>query len=286
MSEVTITIDERARLVTAVLAASQWPQQEQAQLTHAVHPHAKQVHHFVLPFRGHPAVIGVNAALANGVPVDDLFAALLRCTWPELTPQEALPANVNPDWVTVVADFAQATAVATFWADHDAPWHEAVTDLQAICQQSHLPDFIGRLSGRPLPKKLVVMPNLIYPALHSVLAETDATLYLLLPPPKAVGESPPWPFREGPDWVLAEACHRLVAYSMADVLAQAGAERAQLTTRAAITLFLEEALGEAEAMSYMVRCKRQFKLPTLPLAVDELRQFMQENSSLTGLPVS
>ncbi|MCA9961439.1 MAG: hypothetical protein R3E31_17040 [Chloroflexota bacterium] len=277
MSEVTITIDERGRLVTAVLAASHWPQQEQAELTHAVHPHAKQTRHFVEAFQDHAAVQGVNALLASGTAVDDLFAAAFCCNWPDMTPQEPLPAGISVEWTAALADFGRKTAVPSFWAEHEAMWHEALTDLEAICQYSRLPAFIERLTGRPLHKNLTAMPNLVYPALHSILAETVYSLYLLLPPPKAVGESPPWPYREGPDWVLAEACHRLVAYSLATVFAQAGPAREQLITRAAITLFLEEALGDAEAMSYMVRCKRQFKLPALPMAVDELREFMQGN---------
>lgn len=278
MSEVSITIDERGRLITAVLAASNWPEQEQAQQTHAVHPHAKQTRHFVRPFHDHAAVVTANDLLANGVAIDDLFTAALRCQWPDLSPQEALPTSIPLDWITALADFARETAVITsFWPAHEDVWHEAVTDLQTIYHQNHLPEFVGRLTGQPLSKDIAVMPNLVYPALQSILAETDETLYLLLPLPKAVGESPPWPFREGPDWVLAEACERLVAYALADRLGKVGANREQLTTRAAITLFLEEALGEAEAMSYMVRCKRQFNLPSLPLAVAQLREFMRGN---------
>ncbi len=53
------------------------------------------------------------------------------------------------------------------------------------------------------------MPNLVFPALTPVVATAGDTLALLLPPPKAVGESPPWPFDEDPGWVVAIAAEQL-----------------------------------------------------------------------------
>lgn len=274
MSELVTRIDDRARLVTAVLAASQWPEQEQAQLRHAVHPHAKQTRQQVLAQAGHPAVAGANAALAAGQPPDRLFAAALRCRWPDFAPQEPLPPNLDPAWVATLLSFAAETAVAAFWGEHDAAWQEALADLRAIFAGSRLPAFLDRLAGRAVAPPVVVLPNLLFPALSSVLAETAAGLTLILPLPKAVGESPPWPYREGPDWVLAESCRRLLRHALAADLARLPAGSLSLLEHAAITLFLEEALDESEALSYMVRSKRQFNLPRLPLAVETLRDYL------------
>ena len=41
---------------------------------------------------------------------------------------------------------------------------------------------------------------------------------------------------------------------------------------AAATLFLEQAIGEPAAMSYLVQTKKAQKLPQLPLIVDNLRE--------------
>ena len=132
MSTLSVAIDERLRLVTAVLAASNWPLEEQNKLTHAVHPHAKQVRQFVLPFASHPAVNGANEALLNGVALADLFSAALRCTWPAFVPQEDLPRVLKiKDWVQSLADFAAQTAVATqFWPQHTAVWQDAQSALE------------------------------------------------------------------------------------------------------------------------------------------------------------
>lgn len=284
MSELVVTIDERARLVTAVLAVSHWPGQEQAQLTHAVHPHAKQTRQFLAPFASHAAVLRTNEMLAAGVPLGTLFAAALRASWPDFVPQEALPEGIPASCLVELADFARQTAVAShYWPQHNALWQEALNDLNGIFDARLLPDFIAHATGQPLRQTIHVLPNLLYPCLSSVLAETGVALYLLPPLPKAVGESPPWPYREGPDVTLAEAATQLLTHTLQDALATTGPDQRQLLLHAAITLFLEEALGEADAISYLVRIKRQFRLPSLPLVVEQLRQALAEGRPLQSI---
>ncbi len=283
MSELFVLIDERARLVTAVLAVSEWPEREQAQLTHAVHPHAKQTRHFLAPFASHAAVRSVNQMLAAGVPLAALFSAALRASWPDFVPQEAPPQEVPTSWLADLADFAQQTAVAShYWPQHDALWQEALGDLRAIFTSHLLPGFLARASGQPFRQTIHVLPNLLYPYLSSVLAETSAALYLLPPLPKAVGESPPWPYREGPDGTLAEATMQLLSHSLQNTLAVMEPAQRQLILHAAVTLFLAEALGEADAMAYLVRIKRQFKLPTLPIVVEQARAWLAAGKSIIG----
>lgn len=275
MSEaaVTIRIDERARLVTAILAAGDWPQREQAQLAHAVHPHAKQARQFMRNFSHHPAVQAANEALSSDVAVDDLFTAALRCDWPTFTPLEPLPGSWQSDtWVKALAGLAPSVALGRFWAEHEAVWAEACNDLQNVFQTNGLIPFLSRLQGQAVTHTIHTMPNLVYPALASVLAPTRETLILLLPPPKAVGESPPWPYREDPGLLLAQACDRLVGHLLAAELAQLDATGQILFKRAAVTLFLEQAIDKSEAMSYLLRSKKEHNLPQLPHAVDQLRQ--------------
>ena len=280
MSEVAVVLDDRARLVTAVLAAGGWPEREQAQLGHAVHPHAKQTRHQVRDLAGHAAVVGADQMLAAGVPVDDLFTAAMSSAWPSLEPEASLPAAVTPAWLPALADFYQEAGLAAFWAEHEAAWAEAQADLVAIFQGSQLAGFLEQLNQRaagrqrPGPRPIAIMPNLVYPALASVLATPPVTLYLILPPPKAVGESPPWPYAEDPGWVRAQACQRLIAYLLADTLAQLDPARQALLTHAAVVLFQEQAGDEAEAMAYLVRTKKEQRLPQLPLVVEQLRQYL------------
>ncbi len=288
MSDVQIVLDDRARLVMAVLAASQWPALEQKQLVHAVHPHAKQTRHHVQSFAHHPAVAVVNQGLAAGVAVDDYFTAGLRCTWPDFAVLQPLPDRLPVTWGRSLMEFGVATAVAdTFWPAHQSAWQEGVNDLKTIFANSQVKAFFGRLRHQPISQKLVIMPNILYPALSPVLATTWDTLYLLLPPPKAVGESPPWPYGEDPGWVMAETGQRLTTHLLADTLAQLDNTQTSLLKFAVTTLLLEQEMDEAEAMAYLLRSKKQHKLPQLPGVVDKLREaIMQESADLRQVVAS
>lgn len=266
MSAFTIKIDERLRLVTAVLAASNWPADEQNQLTHAVHPQAKQVHQFVQPFSTHPAVNGANEAMLNGVALADLFSAALRCTWPDFTPTTELPHVLKiKGWVQSLADFARDTAVVTkFWSQHTAVWNEAQTALETIFAGDGLLASLAQLQGAKLETAVTLMPNLVFPALSPVVATNEGALTLLLPPPKAVGESPPWPFDEDPGWVVANVCQQLVPHLLAAELAKLDDAQRPVAIHAAVAHCLGQLLDDFEAQAYLLRAKRAHNLPQLP----------------------
>lgn len=273
MASLSITIDERLRLVTAVLAASSWPAEEQAQLTHAVHPQAKQVRHFVQPFASHPAVIGANEALLNGVPLTDLFSAALRCTWPGFAPTAELPnvLKIN-DWVQALADFARESSILTlFWAPQTAVWQEAQAALEAIFARGDLLVALGQL-GEVADTAVLLMPNLVFPALAPVVATANDTLALLLPPPKAVGESPPWPFDEDPGWVVATAAEQLAPHLLAADLAHLPAAQQATATHLAAAHCLATLLDDFEAQAYLLRAKKAHHLPQLPALFAQLQE--------------
>ena len=173
-AQVEIIIDESLRLVTAVLAASEWPTIEQAQLTHAVDPHAKQTRQFLAGYATHPAVIWVNQVIERGESLDDVFTAVSQ--------------NVQQD---AFADFKTRTGIEAFWQEHAAAWNEAKNDLTSIFENSQLPAFLNQISDDPITQTIRIMPNLVYPALSPVLVSGFDTITLLPPLPKAVGESPP-----------------------------------------------------------------------------------------------
>ncbi len=258
-TQVNIVIDDQLRLITAVLAASHWPDHEQAQLTHAVHPHAKQTRQYLAQYNTHPAVIWVNQVIERGEPLDDVFTAISQ--------------NVQQE---AFADFLTTTKLTTFWQEHAALWDEAKSDLTDIFKESQLPAFLNQISDDPLTQTIRIMPNLTYPSLSPVLVSDFDTLTLLPSLPKAVGESPPWPYGEDPGWVHTNVCRRLVQFALADTMEFLPEIKQALLTHAAVTLYLETAVDEGEAMAYMVRSKKQHKLPTLPLVVENLRAYLAE----------
>jgi hypothetical protein len=256
-SRVEIVIDDTLRLVTAVLAAGDWPNLEQAQLTHAVHPHAKKMRQFVAGYKIHPAVIWTNQVIKRGESLDDVFTAVFQ--------------NVQQE---AFEDFQTDTRLQAFWQEHAADWNEAQSDLTRIFVESRLPVFLHQISDDPISQTIRIMPNLVYPSLAPILVSDFDTLTLIQPPPKAVGESPPWPYGEDPGWVQANVCRRLVQFALADTLEMLPEDQQALLTHAAVTVYLETAVDEGEAMAYMVRSKKQHSLPTLPLVVERLRDYL------------
>ncbi|HRQ41438.1 MAG TPA: hypothetical protein PLD25_26255 [Chloroflexota bacterium] len=275
MTTIEVKIDDRARLVTAVLAASDWPDEEQKQLTHAVHPHAKQTRQFVQKYKYHQAIRGVNEALLNGVTLEELFSTAVRCAWPTFEPAEPLPHLLKIErWARSLADFEHDTDIATtLWVQYQDVWQAAVDALQRIFADGRVASFLDRLTQMTNPQ-MVIMPNLVYPALTAVLATTQDTLYLLLPPPKAVGESPPWPYDEDPPTVVTTVCQHLSIRLMADRLAALERAQRELFRHAATTLCLETAFDEFEAQAYQLRIKKTGNLPTLPVVTDQLRRYL------------
>lgn len=272
MSTLSVEIDERLRLLTAVLAISDWTVEEQNQLTHAVHPQAKQVRQFAQSFVDHPAVIGVNEALLNGVELVDLFSAALRCTWPDFSPQEELPHLLKiKNWLQSLADFTAQTAVATeFWPQHTAVWQEAQAALEQIFSAGDLLAALAQL-GDVADTAVTLMPNLVFPMLSPVVANSDDALTLLLPPPKAVGESPPWPFDEDPGWVVATVTEQLVPYLLAADLVELNREQQTLAIHLAAAHCLASLLDDFEAQAYLLRAKKERNLPQLPTLFAQLQ---------------
>ncbi len=278
MKQIQVLIDQRIKLVTAVLALSDWPQMEQQQLPHAVHGHAKQIRPFLQGHETERAVSLLNQALQDGTSLDDLFSAALRCQWPDFKINEPLPTPIQNDYPMALADFAKTTNLEeSFWVEYADVWQNAVEQLTAVFDQSPLHTFLEQITGQPIPQ-ITIMPTLLYPALTAVLATAQNSWLLLIPPPKAVGESPPWPYDEGSGWVITRICKRLLTHVLADVLTPLTAQQATTLIYAGIVLCLEQSLDEFEAQACLIRSKKEFNLPDLPNTVTALRDYLSQSN--------
>lgn len=279
MSErVQVVLDERVRLTTAVLAVTVWPAMEQAVEPHAVHMQGKLARQFLREkgLTEHPAVLRLNGLLEVGVGLDEVFTAVLSASWPDWQVQERLPELVSEAWLAELADFAQQSQLlAELWAEQSDVWAEALDDLEQIYDTAVLADFMTKLMGRPISRPMIIVPTLLFPMLKGVAVSTAVAHYVILPPPKAWGESPPWPYRDGTDWSLGEACRVLSKHLLASEIADFTPEQCALLQHAAATIFLGQALSPEEEMSYLVRAKRQYKLPQLPAVVQKLRPWLE-----------
>lgn len=260
MSKVGVAVDERVRLVGAVLAASDWPARErEVQGAHAVHPQAKTARRFLERYASQPVVGATNSFLAAGGAPATLFTAALRCSWPDFVAQEPLPEPAEAfSWPAQLAAFqAELVATAPFVEGHEEAWQEAVSDLQRIFAGVDLPGFLEQLVGHSTEARIVAVPNLLYPALATVAVAAGGIYYLIIPPPKAVGESPPWPYRDEEEGVLATACYHALSPLLADPLRALSSAQEQRLRHTATALFLKQAVDETAAHFYLLQRQKE-----------------------------
>ncbi len=284
VSDTIVAIDNRARLVGAVLAASDWPVREQARRPHAVHRVARQTRQFVQPYVDHPAVATVRSHLSTGRPVAALYRAALSCRWPDFEPLGPLPAALaGTDWPEQLLDYYTDSAIAAFlWDEQTEIWDWARQDLAAALASrpgAGLADLLGRWRGRPWERPLQIMPNLLYPALEPQALRAPGAWHLLVPPPPAWGESAPWSYQEAGDWSLAVTCQTLTTALLQHERPELSPARLALGSRAITTLFLEQALDPGAGQAYELQSSREEDLPGLPALVERLRAHLASDTA-------
>src|SRR5258706_7467583 len=104
MSTLTVTTDPRARNLSALLAATDWPDREQHPLPRGVHPLAAMLKKQVGPYRAHAAAIYLQAALETQPDPAPLFARTL---------------SDEPALNDYLLAFAGTANLAAFWAEHE-----------------------------------------------------------------------------------------------------------------------------------------------------------------------
>ncbi len=244
-----VTINEAIRTATALLAASNWPTMEQEITPHAVHPHSKQLLHYVESYKKDTAVIELNEALARDGAVEDLFITAV-------SPHPPTFANADLD---------------EFWASHPVAWDEAVDGLKAIFDGKPIISTLARLTGVEVTKPVSLMPTITYPLLTPVVVENDERIFIILPPAKAWGESRPWPHGDDPGWAMAQVAFHLSQHLLKEQVAAMGETDGLVHLHAIVVLCLEEEMNYAESMAHLVRTKREQKLPQLMAAVEAMR---------------
>lgn len=287
MSDVQVQVVNRIRLAVAILAAGDWPQYEQETFAaHAVHPHAKATRQYALDYADHPAVTRLNMLLPAGLDLSALFSTVVRCAWPTFDPVEALPGPfADGEWAAELGDFYVDTAIAAFfWADHDDLWETAAVDLRRIFPDNSLHTYLQALSATGQTRQIIIVPNLVYPATQTVVATNADTYYTILPPPKAVGESPPWPYRDGADWVAAECCFHLLSPTLGQELSGFSAEMEDLLRHAATIVYLERYQNDGAALLYRARCQKEMGPARITVAEEAVRAYLKDpaGETLTG----
>jgi hypothetical protein len=295
--EVQVRIDDRVRLIGALLAASRYPDMAQARKKHGLHAYARATRKRLAGLANQPAVKALNRML------DEITLELLFMTAMNLDPVtlELRPEtrSVRPrdtvvnDWL----DFAERAHLRALWQEQAEAWERSAAEAERALGDAALRTFLSGYLG-PITQPLVFVPNISFPADRELGLVSPDALLAVVPPRAAWGDSPPWPFDEDPAYVLGAA---VSAFSHALLWTALGAQMLQLKalidmqlpvsaalrkhyptetgqfmavmSAGLVAIYFEDHLGAQEADAWMLMEKRQRGLDILPAAVQVLRAY-------------
>ena len=222
--DVQVRIDDRARLMGALLAATRAPDLAQARAKHGTHAHARATRRRVQPLVHHPAALAADALLERGMTPKSLFALAFALDPATLRP--AVPfAGLPPALSDGLPDFALRAELADWWDVEAEAWERSTAEAQRAFVGVVLAPFLEGFFG-PTAAQLTFMPNIGYPADETLALAANGGLIAVSPPPAAWGESPPWPFDEDLAHVQGAAIAAYSRLRLADALREAPGERA------------------------------------------------------------
>lgn len=295
-SSVQVRIDDRIRLLSAVLAATRWPEAEQERKPHGTHAHARGTRKVVAEFTHHPAVHAMQVLLDKGAPLEALYTYVMRLSWPGLETDET-PRWVPPRWHEQLRHFYEVCGLAAWWAEEADAWSDAVVTAETVLQRVNFHEFLQTFIG-PVAETFVFFPHISYPTDAEIGLRVGAELCCIAPPRIAWGDNPPWPFNEDPAHVIRAALSQygrllVLAYlrQYPNVVARVAEQKLPVTEEfvaryptfneqfaalfvvGAVGLFLEEAVSKQEAKAYILMQTKAEGLDILPGMVSVLRRY-------------
>ncbi len=285
--------------MSAVLAATDWPDKSQERQPHGTHAHSRATRKFLEPVKKHEAVQGMQGILNQGAPLEAIFTFATQMSWPGLEIAE-LPRWVPAHWNDQLRDFYQKSNLTKWWKDEDPVWQASLTEakkmFQGVSFKPFLKPFLGEIS-----ENLVFVPNISYPTEIDVAVRQGGELVCIAPPRLAWGDSPPWPFDEDPGYIYRSALSEFGRLLMLAYLRQNAEKvapvaesplpvsdqfRARFPTwqeqftnlfvAAASALYLESKLNKAESNAYVLMERKTKGMAILPGMVSVMRRYLGE----------
>lgn len=295
--DVTVKLDDRVRLMSAVLSATDWPLKSQAKKPHGTHLHSRSTRKFLEVVKNHPAVLGMQGLLDQNAPLEAFFTLALQSYWPGMTIGE-LPSWAPPNWNEHLADFYVKGRLEVWWRNEDIVWQAALKESQkmfkAMVFKPMLKNFFGDITD-----ELVFIPNISYPTDIDLAVRLKNELVCIAPPRLAWGDSPPWPYDEDPGYIYRTALQqygkllvheylRTHADKLTTVIetplpvsdqfrAQYPTWQEQFTVLfvAAISaLYMEKHLSKAEINAYVLMERKMHGMTSLPGMISVLRRYL------------
>lgn len=303
-SSIIVQIDDRIRLLSAILALTTWPEQEQAEKPHGVHVHARTTRTFFSEAENHLAVVIMQELLESAQPLSAIFgvASCLHWNGVELVCVDP-PAWMPRQWPSYLQDFAIEYDPQPLWQRDHAAWDSAQQEAIRALEPGDPRAMLEALFG-PVAADLVFQPNLCYPTADTLGYRHQNQLIAISPPPIAWGTNPPWPYDDNPADTAREAFSAYTRILVREHLdahpAELEAARkielpvpntfrvhhphwfdqfAVLFVSAATALYLREHYGKAEADAYTMMIHKANGFQALPTAIDVMERYFEAHAA-------
>jgi hypothetical protein len=297
--DVTVRLDDRIRLMSAALAATDWPEKSQERQPHGTHAHARATRKYLDPHKSHPAIQTMQSLLDQGAPLEAMFTLAIQLDWPGLEIDE-LPRWVPAGWNSQLKDFYKTANLAKWWKDEDQVWKNSITESEKMFKGIEFRPFLKPFLGE-VSEELIFIPSISYPTNLEIGIRHENELVCVTPPRLAWGDSAPWPFDEDPGHVYRAALSQYGRLLMLTYLRENAEQLApvaetplpvsdqfrakfptwqeqftNLFVAAAAALYLEKTISKAEANAYILMERRTNGMVILPAMVSVLRRYLSE----------
>ena len=196
MSDVNIKMDDRIRLMSTVLAGTNFPDEAQARKRHHPHAHARATLKYIHDkgLHEHPAVQSLQILLDRETPLEAMYTLIMYLPWHSLA-IDALPKWVPENWNVQLREFYEQAKIQDYWNNEARAWENAENQASKVFENVHFKEFLEPFVGE-FDDTLTFMPNLCFPADREIGIRVGNELFAICPPPLAWGDSPPWPYDE------------------------------------------------------------------------------------------
>lgn len=296
---ILVRIDDRIRLMSALLAVTDYPEKAHQRKGHRPHAHARATTKALQEYKNHPAVMQTQYLLNKNAPLEALYSYVLRLAWPTLTIAEN-PAWIPQNWNQYMLEFYETVKLTDIWQQDAAQWEKAQLEAASVLKDVDVYDFLRPFFG-DVSEQLVFMPNISYPSDVSVGARIENDLMAVVPPRIAWGDNPPWPFTEDKAHVFSNSLTEYVRLLMLAYLRQNaklidpvtqkdlpvsddfktrfptwGEQFTWLFVGGVVALFLESRINQQEAQAYILMEKKAKGVSILPGVVSVLKRYLNE----------
>lgn len=303
--DVHVRLDDRVRLMSALLAATDFPEKSQRRKPHGTHAHARATRKLLADSAQHPAVQTTQALLDQSTPLEALYTLALNISLPDVQLTTDAPAWMPLGYIEKVRDFYTTTGLAHFWHQERHLWEKAQIEAQHVFYGADFRRFLLPFLDR-IDEQFVFIPNISYPTDHELGVRHNGQLICIAPPPIAWGDNPPWPYDEESmrmhsyraalaqfgRLVLTQYLHASSANS--EKLAEAAQvelplndqfrttfptweeQFIELFVTAVVAMYLEQHMNDAEYKSFVLMERKMRGINILPGTVSVLRRYLQE----------